>query len=178
MREQNVLRLPLRGHLAAPARSLAGTARLQAGVGPRVVAGLCAAIGLGAWGGASLAAEGPGVEVSDAWVAARPSAGTDVALSMTILNRAPEADALLRVRCPVATLTEQRVVDRGEGPPTPREVRTLPVAANGPTVLGTDTAYVMLLQTAEALPEGHSFGCTMTFRNAGAVAVTVQVRPS
>ncbi len=178
MREQNVLRLPLRGHLAAPARSLAGTARMQAGVGPRVVAGLCVAIGLAAWGGAAGATEGPGIEVSDAWVAAQPGAGADVALSMTVLNRAADDDALLRVRCPVATFTEQRVVDRGEGPPTPREVRTLPVAAGGPTVLGTDTAYVMLLQTAEALPPGGSFGCTMTFRNAGAVAVTVQVRPS
>lgn len=178
MRGQNVLRMPLRGHRAAPARSLAGAARLQACGGLRALAWMCATLGAAACCGTALAADGAGVEVSGAWVTAQADAGADVALSMTILNRAAQADALLRVRCPVATLTEQRVVDKGEGPPTPREVRALPVAAGGPTVLGTDTAYVMLLQTAEALPQGSSFGCTMTFRNAGAVAVTVQVRPS
>ena len=65
-------------------------------------------------------AGGEAVKISNAWVAAE-QVGGNVALSMTIKNEADVADALLRVRCPVANFSEKHTVDRGEGSPAMRD---------------------------------------------------------
>jgi periplasmic copper chaperone A len=102
-------------------------------------------------------AGGEAVKISDAWVHAATQVGGDVALSMTIKNEADVADALLRVRCPVANLSEKHKVDRGEGSLAMRGIPSIRIAAGSTTVLKPDPCHVMLLQTRHTLAAGEAF---------------------
>ena len=113
--------------------------------------------------------------ISDAWVQAVEKPGADVALSMTIKNAAEVADALLRVRCPVANFSAKHTVDRGEGSPAMREIPSIPIAASSTTVLKPDAYHVMLVQTRQALAAGEAFNCTIVFQKAGAMETEVKV---
>lgn len=113
------------------------------------------------------------ISVSQAWTPAA-ARGVDTPLFMTISN-AGAADALLRSRCVAANFTEQHSVDHGEGFPSMRAVKSIPVAANGTTRLDADGYHVMLLQTIRALAAGEVFACSLSFRNAGKRDVEVTV---
>ena len=129
-------------------------------------------------GGSIRPARGAGsdaITISDAWVKAVEKTGADVALSMTIKNTAEAADALLRVRCPVANFSVKHTVDRGEGSPAMREIPSIPIAANGATVLKPDAYHVMLVQTRQALAAGETFGCSIVFQKAGTIETEVKV---
>jgi len=114
------------------------------------------------------------IRISDAWVQA-DQAGGNVVLSMTIKNDADTADALMRVRCPVANFSEKHTVDRGEGAPAMRSIPSIPIAANAVTVLKADTYHVMLLQTRQALAAGEAFNCSIVFQKAGTIETEVKV---
>jgi copper(I)-binding protein len=101
--------------------------------------------------------------------------GGDVALSMTIKNEADVAHALLRVRCPVANLSEKLTVDRGEGSPAMRAIPSIPIAAGSTTVLKPEACYVMLLQTRHTLAAGEAFNCSIVFQKAGTIDMEVKV---
>ncbi|MFE1599177.1 copper chaperone PCu(A)C [Methylobacterium sp. ID0610] len=117
------------------------------------------------------------VEIVGAWIAPAEKPGLDVPLQMAVLNRAAEADALLRLRCPFANFSEKVTVDRGgEGPPARRAIPTIAIKAAGETVLTAEGAHVMLLQTRQPLAEGERFVCAASFRKAGPVDVAVDVR--
>src|SRR5690348_15930952 len=98
-----------------------------------------------------LAAASDALEVTSARVPASDQTGIDLPLLMTIRNDAAEADALLRVRCPFANFSEKHTVDRGEGAPAMREVKSIPVPQNKTTELKRDGYHVMLLQTRQKL---------------------------
>ena len=121
----------------------------------------------------ALAAAAPaGVSVAEAWTP--PSRlGADTPLFMTIRNGGAD-DALLRTRCTAATFTEPHLIDHGEGFPSMRTVRSIPIAAGG-TRLHPDGPHVMLLQTTRALANGDSFKCSITFRDGGVQTVQVSV---
>ena len=112
-------------------------------------------------------AGGEAVKISDAWVHAAMQVGCDVALSMTIKNEADVADALLRVRCPVANFSEKHTVDRGEG--SLHAIPSIPIAAGSTTVLKPDAYHVMLLQTRHTLCAGEAFNCSIVFQKAGTI---------
>ena len=84
-------------------------------------AGAAVVLQLGATITPAHSAGGEAVKISNAWVHAAEQVGSNVALSMTIKNEADVADALLRVRCPVANFSEKHTVDRGEGSPPMRD---------------------------------------------------------
>src|ERR1700748_311715 len=84
------------------------------------------------------------LKVADAWVPTTEKVGGDVALSLTIQNESGAEDTLLRVRCPVANFSERHTVDRGEGAPAMRAVRSIPVGASNITVLKADGFHIML----------------------------------
>ena len=101
--------------------------------------------------------------------------GIDLPLLMTIRNDTAEADSLLRVRCPFANFSEKHTVDRGEGAPAMREVKSIPVPGNKTTELKRDGYHVMLLQTRQKLADGEKFTCAIVFQKAGTKETEVQV---
>ncbi|WP_238312839.1 copper chaperone PCu(A)C [Methylobacterium crusticola] len=134
---------------------------------------LGAAVALG-WAGACRAGD---VEVVRAWVAPSAQTGIDIPIQMAVVNRAAEADALVRLRCPFANFSEKVTTDRGgEGPPAKRPVQAIAVRAGGETALTPEGAHVMLLQTRQPLAEGERFVCAASFRKAGPLEVAVDVR--
>ncbi|WP_298965753.1 copper chaperone PCu(A)C [uncultured Methylobacterium sp.] len=117
------------------------------------------------------------ISIVQAWIAPNSTIGTDIPLHMTVVNAGAEADALLRVRCPMANFSEKVTVDKGgEGAPSRRAVPTIAVRAGGDTRLTAEGHHVMLLQTRQVLAEGETFECATSFRRAGPVPMTVTVR--
>ena len=104
--------------------------------------------------------------------------GLDVPLLMTVENDANEPDVLLRVNCPFANFAEKHIVDRGEGTPAMRAIRSIPVPANKAIVLKPDSYHVMLLQTRQALNDGETLVCTIVFEKAGTLETEVHVTRS
>jgi copper(I)-binding protein len=116
------------------------------------------------------------LKVAGAWVPAADKVGVDVPLLLTIQNEAGPEDTLLRVRCPVANFSEKHTVDRGEGAPAMRSVRSIPIAASSTTVLKADGFHIMLLQTRQPLAAGDKFTCAIDFQKAGTIETEVNVR--
>jgi periplasmic copper chaperone A len=135
-----------------------------------IVALIAMAIGEMAHGGEAA------LKVADAWVPTTEKVGADVPLLLTIHNEAGPEDTLLRVRCPVANFSERHTVDRGEGAPAMRSVRSIPIAASSITVLKVDGYHIMLLQTRQPLAAGDKFTCAIDFQKAGTIETEVNVR--
>ena len=150
-----------RGNLIMPSR---GSGFLKAAL---VAVEICLAPGL--------AIAGDSLQVTNAYVPASGETGIDLPLLMTIRNDAAEADALLRVRCPFANFSERHTVDRGEGAPAMRPVKSIPIPENKTIELKPDGYHVMLLQTRQKLVRGEKFTCAITFQKAGTKETEVQV---
>jgi copper(I)-binding protein len=146
---------------------------------PRLLLGFCSSMAVAATWMANGSIAYGGVEtlkVVDAWVPARDEAGGDIPLLLTLRNEADTADALLRVRCPVANFSERHTVDRGEGAPAMRTIPSIPVSASSTTVFKPDGYHVMLLQTRQPLAAGEQFKCSIVFQKAGTIETEVTVR--
>ncbi len=124
---------------------------------------------------AHAAGAGSAVTISDARVDAVAQVGGNIALSMAVKNDADVADALVRVRCPVANFAVKHTVDRGEGSPAMREIPSIPIAAGGTTQLKPDAYHIMLLQTRQTLAAGETFSCSIVFQKAGTIETEVKV---
>src|SRR5258708_18324173 len=83
-------------------------------------------VAVGLWLTPGFAAAGDALQVTNARVPASDEVGIDLPLLMTIRNDTTEADAILRVRCPFANFSEKHTVDRGEGAPAMRAVKSIP----------------------------------------------------
>ena len=132
-------------------------------------------LAVGLWLTPGLVAAADTLQVTNAYVPASGEIGIDVPLLMTIRNDAAEADALLRVRCPFANFSERHTVDRGEGAPAMRPVKSIPIPENKTIELKPDGYHVMLLQTRQKLVHGEKFTCAITFQKAGTKETEVQV---
>src|SRR5919201_5018126 len=130
-------------------------------------------VGLGLTPG--FAAAGDELQVTSARVPASDEIGIDLPLVMTIRNDAAEADAILRVRCPFANFSVRHTVDRGEGAPAMREVKSIPVPGNKTIELTRDGYHLMLLQTRQKLVDGEKFTCAVVFQKAGTKETEVQI---
>lgn len=128
------------------------------------------AIGSTAYGGEAT------LKVVDAWVPVTDKVGADVPLLLTVHNEADAGDVLLRVRCPVSNFSERHTIDRGEGAPAMRMIRSIPIAGGGTTVLKADGYHIMLLQTRQPLAAGEGFKCSIDFQKAGTIETEVNVR--
>ena len=118
----------------------------------------------------------PAVTIKAAWAPAADK-GADTNLYMTIENHGAE-DAITRVRCEAANFTELRIVDRGEGFPSARGVKTIPIAAQGETALSNEGFNVRLLQLTGPLQPGDAFDCSLRLRGGAQPKVAVTVRPA
>jgi periplasmic copper chaperone A len=120
-------------------------------------------------------AAGDALQVTNARVPASDEIGIDLPLLMTIRNDAAVADAILRVRCPFANFSVKHTVDRGEGAPAMREVKSIPVPETRTIELKPDGYHVMLLQTQQKLADGETFTCAVVFQKAGTRETEVQI---
>jgi copper(I)-binding protein len=132
-------------------------------------------IAVGLWLPPGFAAAGDALQVTNARVPASDEVGIDLPLLMTIRNDTAEADAILRVRCPFANFAEKHTIDRGEGAPAMRAVKSIPIPENKTIELKQDGYHVMLLQTRQKLVNGETFTCAVTFQKAGTKETEVQV---
>jgi periplasmic copper chaperone A len=132
-------------------------------------------VAVGLWVMPAFAAAGDALQVTNARVPASDEVGIDLPLVMTIRNDAAEADAILRVRCPFANFSEKHTVDRGEGAPAMREIKSIPIPENKTIELKRDGYHVMLLQTRQKLVDGETFTCAVVFQKAGTKETEVQV---
>ncbi|WFU14667.1 copper chaperone PCu(A)C [Bradyrhizobium sp. CB3481] len=121
------------------------------------------------------AAAGDALKVTNARVAASDQIGIDLPLLMTIRNDAAEADAILRIRCPFANFSEKHTVDRGEGAPAMRTIKSIPIPENETLELRRDGYHVMLLQTRQKLVHGETFTCAVVFQKAGTKETEVHI---
>jgi len=133
----------------------------------------CLISGLGVAGNA---AASESLQISDARVPAVDKEGGDLPLTMLIKNEADSADALLRVRCPVANFSERHIVDRGEGAPAMRSIPNIPIPAKATLELKRDGYHVMLLQLRQVLAPGETFKCAIVFQKAGTIETEVTVQ--
>ena len=127
------------------------------------------------WLTPGFAMAGDAIQVTNARVPASDEIGIDLPLLMTITNDTAEPDAILRVRCPFANFSEKHTVDRGEGAPAMRAIKSIPIPENKTIELKRDGYHVMLLQTRQMLVEGQTFTCAVTFQKAGTKETEVQV---
>ena len=127
------------------------------------------------WLTLGFAAAGDALQVTSARVPASDQIGVDLPLVMTIRNDSAEADAMLRVRCPFANFAVQHTVDRGEGAPAMREIKSIPIPESKTIELKHDGYHVMLLQTRQKLVDGETFTCAVVFQKAGTKETEVQV---
>ncbi len=118
------------------------------------------------------------LQVTNAWVPASDQTGVDLPFLMTVRNDAVEADAILRVRCPVSNFSEKHTIDRGEGAPAMRAIPSIPIPAGKTTELKRDGYHVMLLQTRQKLVDGETFTCAVVFQKAGTKETEVRVTRS
>jgi len=123
----------------------------------------------------ALAAD-PAVTIKTAWTHAADK-GADTSLYMTLENGGAE-DAIIRVRCDAANFTELRTIDRGEGFPSARSVKAIPISAQGETLLTAEGFNVRLLQLSSTLVPGDAFDCMIRLRGGGQHKVAVAVRPA
>ena len=128
------------------------------------------------WGRSPAFAGTGSIHVSNVWVSANDKLGADVPLLMTIKNDAADDYALLRERCPFVNFSERHIVDRGEGAPAMRSIKSIPIPAKKTVELKADGYHVMLLQTRQKLVEGTQLACSVTFQNSGVVETEVHVR--
>jgi copper(I)-binding protein len=132
-------------------------------------------VAVGFWVMPAFAAAGDALQVTNARVPASDEVGIDLPLVMTIRNDAAEADAILRVRCPFANFSEKHTVDRGEGAPAMREIKSIPIPENKTIELKRDGYHVMLLQTRQKLVDGETFTCAIVFQKAGTKETEVRI---
>ncbi len=112
--------------------------------------------------------------ISNAWAPPEAKTGANVPMYLSVTNPGA-ADALLRVRCPVANFTEKRTIDLGEGAPSAREVKAIPIPS-GQTVLTADSSFIVLLQTTQPFAGGETFSCKLAFQSGESHEVEVTVK--
>lgn len=115
------------------------------------------------------------MSVTDAWTLPNSKPGSDVLLGMVLNNDGPVRDALLRVSCPVANFSESRQIDNGEGGKSAREIHSIPIPSKSRLTLSNDQFQVALLQIIDKLDLGTEFVCSLSFRRAGKIQVSVKV---
>jgi copper(I)-binding protein len=118
------------------------------------------------------------ITVLHPWTPAPPKQGADTPLYMTITNNGEIPDSLIRARCPFADFTEKVTVDSGgEGSPSTREVKSIPIPAGQTVTLKPDGYHIVLLHTTQPLQPGQILGCTITFQKSGERLIEVTVAP-
>lgn len=101
--------------------------------------------------------------------------GIDLPIYMTV-NNSGDADHIVRFGCPdMAHFTEKRTTDHGEGAPSAREIKTIPIKAGGTTMLEPDGYHLALLKIMKPAKAGDTFNCKVAFQRSGTKEIEVRV---
>jgi len=122
---------------------------------------------------------GDGLTVTGAW--ARPSMGMGRAgaVYLEITGAPNEADALIRAASPAAETVEIHETSMGaDGSMGMRPVGRIEIPAGGTVTLEPGGLHIMLIDLTGELTAGSTIDLTLTFENAGEIAVTAEVRVS
>lgn len=120
---------------------------------------------------------GGSMKVTDAW--ARTSMGMDRAGAayMVITNDTDKDDALIGASSSAAATVEiHETTTAADGTMAMSPVDEVPVAAGGSAKLEPGGYHIMLIDLADELVVGESIDIALTFREAGEVKVTAEVR--
>jgi hypothetical protein len=117
------------------------------------------------------------MKVTDAW--ARTSMGMDRAGAayLVIRNDTGKDDALIGVTSPAAATAELHETTTGsDGMTGMSPVSEIPVVAGGSATLEPGGFHIMLIDLAAPLTVGATIDLTLTFREAGEIKVTAEVK--
>jgi periplasmic copper chaperone A len=116
----------------------------------------------------------PHIEVSDAWSGALPPTATVGAAYMKITSN--RSDELLSADTPIADHVQFHTTRNANGMMQMRELEQLPIERQVTLAFAPGANHIMLLGLRHPLVVGATFPMTLHFKNAGDVAVNVQVR--
>ena len=123
------------------------------------------------------ACSGGSMTVTEAW--ARPSMGMDRAGAayLVIRNDTGKDDALIGASSSASARAElHETSTASDGMTGMAPVSEIPVAAGGSATLEPGGFHIMLIDLVEPLVAGQTIEITLTFRGAGEVTVTAEVR--
>jgi copper(I)-binding protein len=118
-----------------------------------------------------------GIAITDAWARATPAATNVGAAYFTLTNSTAEADTLRSVTTPAAARAELHRTTNENGMAHMRPAGEIAVPAGQTVKAEPGGLHVMLYELARPLAAGDSVPLTLTFARAGAVTVTLEVRP-
>ncbi|HEU4604233.1 MAG TPA: copper chaperone PCu(A)C [Steroidobacteraceae bacterium] len=114
------------------------------------------------------------LEVRDARSGALPPTATVGAAYMTIKSSTP--DELLAAETPIAQSVEFHTTQNADGMMQMRELPHVAIGAGEPFKFSPGANHMMLMGLRQPLVAGSTFPMTLHFKQAGAIAVTVEVR--
>ncbi|MDO8984420.1 copper chaperone PCu(A)C [Cypionkella sp.] len=116
------------------------------------------------------------IEIENPW--SRASIGTDRpgVVYLTIRNIGPAADMLTSIATPVADMPMLHETVVTDGIASMPHVMAVSVPAKGAIALEPGGFHAMLMGLTQKLEKGATFPVTLTFRDAGAVTVDVEIR--
>ena len=117
------------------------------------------------------------IEVTDAWARAPIGAMKASAAYMTIVNHGSRDDRLVGARTPVTDKAALHTHSMAEGVMRMRPVEAIALPAGGRAVLEPGGDHVMLMGIEQPLAAGDRIPLTLVFEHAGAVELTLPVRP-
>lgn len=117
------------------------------------------------------------IEVTDAWARAPVGAMKASAAYMTIVNHGSRDDRLVGARTPVTDKAALHTHSMTDGVMRMRPVEAIAVPAGGRAVLQPGGDHVMLMGIEQPLAAGDRIPLTLVFEHAGAVDLTLPVRP-
>ena len=137
---------------------------------PALIALLCATPAL-----ACDVTRGNGIEIEHAW--SRASIGTDRpgVVYLTIRNTGAADDVLTGITTPAADMPMLHETVVTDGIASMPHVMSVPVPAGGTIALEPGGFHAMLMGLTQVLEKGATFPVTLTFRDAGAVTVDVEI---
>lgn len=121
-------------------------------------------------------ASAPGLQISGGFIRAMPMTGGTAAAFMTIRSTG-SADRLVGFRTPACTRPELHTHIMDNGIMRMREVPVIEVPAGGEAVLQSGGLHLMLIDLTGPLAQGDLVPLTLIFETAGAVDVTLPVKP-
>ncbi len=116
------------------------------------------------------------IHLDKAWSRPTPPVGAMAAAYLTITNSGAKADRLLGASTPAAVSAEINETRLEAGVTKMRPLASLEIPPGQTLRLVPGALHIMLLDIVRPLKAGALYPLTLTFRDAGAVTIEVQVR--
>jgi copper(I)-binding protein len=121
-------------------------------------------------------AQANAIRVESPWTRATPPGASTGAGFLTAHNANAQADRLISASSAIAGRTELHEMAMEKDVMKMREVKSIPLAANGKLELKPGGYHLMLLQLKAPLKAGDKVPVTLQFEKAGAIKIELEVR--